>query len=108
MRRHALVTHIRMPTVDRDARVAVRRLHHPVPARRRLAVTFLAGQEPEAVERRHADRLRRMGVATYAGFDWAERILRSGDIDLALISYWEPASRLIPVVRQHSPPPGSS
>jgi glycosyltransferase involved in cell wall biosynthesis len=103
MRRHALVTHIRMPTVDRDAgsQLVDYTIRFLLDAGWR--VTFLAGQEPEAVERRHADRLRRMGVETYAGFAWAERILRSADIDLALISYWEPASRLIPVVRQHSP-----
>ena len=113
MRRHALVTRIRMPTVDRDAGS----LFVDYTIRFLLAagwrVTFLAGQEPEAVERRHADRLRRMGVETYAGFDWAERILTSADIDLAPISYWEPASRLIlwsastprhPGPRQHDRP----
>jgi glycosyltransferase involved in cell wall biosynthesis len=103
MRRHALVTHIRMPTVDRDAGS----LFVDYTVRFLLdagwRVTFLAGQEPEAVERRHADRLRRMGVDTYAGYGWAERILTSADFELALISYWEPASRLIPLVRRHSP-----
>jgi glycosyltransferase involved in cell wall biosynthesis len=103
MRRHALVTHIRMPTVDRDAGSLFVDYTIRFLLDAGWRVTFLAGQEPEAVERRHADRLRHMGVATYAGYDWAERILRAGDIDLALISYWEPASRLIPVVRQHSP-----
>jgi glycosyltransferase involved in cell wall biosynthesis len=102
-RQHALVTHIRMPTVDRDAgsQFVDYTVRFLVDAGWR--VTFLADQEPETAERRHADRLRRMGVATYAGFGWAERILRSADIDLALISYWGPASRLIPVVRRHSP-----
>ncbi len=33
-----------------------------------------------------------MGVATYAGFGWAERMLRSSDFDLALIAFWEPAA----------------
>jgi glycosyltransferase involved in cell wall biosynthesis len=103
MRRHALVTHIRMPTVDRDAGSLFVDYTIRFLLDAGWRVTFLAGQAPEAVERRHADRLRRMGVETYAGFDWAERILTSADIDLALISYWEPASRLIPVVRQHSP-----
>jgi GT2 family glycosyltransferase/glycosyltransferase involved in cell wall biosynthesis len=103
MRRHALVTHIRMPTVDRDAGSLFVDYTIRFLLDAGWRVTFLAGQKPEAVERRHADRLRRMGVATYAGYDWAERILTSADIDLALISYWEPASRLIPVVRRVSP-----
>jgi glycosyltransferase involved in cell wall biosynthesis len=103
MRRHALVTHIRMPTVDRDAGSLFVDYTIRFLLDAGWRVTFLADQEPEAVERRHADRLRRMGVETYAGNGWAERILTSADIDLALISYWEPASRLIPVVRRHSP-----
>jgi len=102
-RRHALVTHIRMPTVDRDAgsQFVDYTIRFLLDAGWR--VTFLADEEPETAERRHADRLRHLGVETYAGFGWAERILRSADIDLALISYWEPASRLIPLVRRHSP-----
>jgi glycosyltransferase involved in cell wall biosynthesis len=102
-RRHALVTHIRMPTVDRDAGSGF--VDHTI---RFLLdagwrVTFYTEQEPGLVERRHAERLRRMGVATYAGADWAERILRSATFDLALISYWGPASRLVPLVRRFSP-----
>jgi glycosyltransferase involved in cell wall biosynthesis len=102
-RRHALVTHIRMPTVDRDAgsQFVDYTVRFLVDAGWR--VTFFTDQEPEAVEQRHAERLRRMGVPAYAGFRWAERLLRSASFDLALISYWEPASRLIPVVRRHSP-----
>jgi glycosyltransferase involved in cell wall biosynthesis len=102
-RRHALVTHIRMPTVDRDAgsQFVDYTIRFLLGAGWR--VTFLADEEPETAERRHADRLRHLGVETYAGFGWADRILRSADIDLALISYWEPASRLIPLVRRHSP-----
>jgi glycosyltransferase involved in cell wall biosynthesis len=102
-RRHALVTHIRMPTVDRDAgsQFVDYTIRFLLDAGWR--VTFLADEEPETVERRHADRLRHQGVETYAGFGGAERILCSADIDLALISYWEPASRLIPLVRRHSP-----
>jgi glycosyltransferase involved in cell wall biosynthesis len=102
-RRHALVTHIRMPTVDRDA--GSQFVDHTI---RFLLdggwrVTFFTDEAPERIERRHAERLRRMGVPAYAGFEWAERILRSASFDLALISYWEPASRLIPLVRRLSP-----
>jgi glycosyltransferase involved in cell wall biosynthesis len=103
MSRHALVTHIRMPTVDRDAgsQFVDHTIRFLLDAGWR--VTFFTDEAPETVERRHAERLRRMGVATYAGFEWAERILRSASFDLALISYWEPASRLIPLVRRLSP-----
>jgi glycosyltransferase involved in cell wall biosynthesis len=102
-RRHALVTHIRMPTVDRDA--GSQFVDHTI---RFLLdggwrVTFFTDEQPETVERRHAERLRRMGVATYAGVEWAEPVLRSASFDLALVSYWEPASRLIPLVRRFSP-----
>ena len=102
-RRHALVTHIRMPAVDRDAGSQL--VDHTI---RFLLdggwrVTFLAKEEPDVAERRHADRLRRMGVPAYAGFAWAERLLRSASFDLALISYWEPAAALVPLVRRLSP-----
>jgi glycosyltransferase involved in cell wall biosynthesis len=102
-RRHALVTHIRMPTVDRDAgsQFVDHTIRFLLDAGWR--VTFFTDQEPEAVERRHAERLRRMGVAAYAGAGWAERLLRSASLDLALISYWGPASELIPLVRRLSP-----
>jgi glycosyltransferase involved in cell wall biosynthesis len=102
-RPHALVTHIRMPTVDRDAgsQFVDHTIRFLLDAGWR--VTFFTDEAPERIEKRHAQRLRRMGVATYAGFEWAERILRSATFDLALISYWEPASRLIPLVRRLSP-----
>jgi glycosyltransferase involved in cell wall biosynthesis len=102
-RRHALVTHIRMPAVDRDAGSQL--VDHTI---RFLLdggwrVTFVAKEEPGVAERRHADRLRRMGVPAYAGFGWVERLLRSATFDLALISYWEPAASLVPLVRRLSP-----
>ena len=82
MRRHALVTHIRMPTVDRDAgslfvdytiRFLLAAGWRDVPRRPGARGGRAAPRRPAAPP----------GVATYAGFDWAERILRSGDIDLA-------------------------
>jgi glycosyltransferase involved in cell wall biosynthesis len=102
-RPHALVTHIRMPAFDRDAGSQL--VDHTI---RFLLdsgwrVTFLAKEEPRVAERRHADRLRRMGVPAYAGFGWAEGLLRSASFDLALISYWEPAATLLPLVRRLSP-----
>jgi glycosyltransferase involved in cell wall biosynthesis len=102
-RRHALVTHIRMPAVDRDAgsQLVDHTIRFLLDAGWR--VTFVAKEEPGVAERRHADRLRRMGVPAYAGFGWVERLLRSASFDLALISYWEPAALLVPLVRRHSP-----
>jgi glycosyltransferase involved in cell wall biosynthesis len=102
-RRHALVTHIRMPAVDRDAGSQL--VDHTI--RFLLGggwrVTFIAKEEPDVAERRHGERLRRMGVPAYAGFGWAERLLTSARFDLALISYWEPAATLVPLVRRLSP-----
>jgi glycosyltransferase involved in cell wall biosynthesis len=67
------------------------------------SVTFLAREEEGEAEERHAQRLRNLGVATYAGFGWAERLLRSNHFDLALIAFWDPASALLPLIREHSP-----
>jgi glycosyltransferase involved in cell wall biosynthesis len=102
-RRHALVTHIRMPAVDRDAgsQLVDHTIRFLLDAGWR--VTFVAKEEPGVAERRHADRLRRLGVPAYAGFAWVERLLRSASFDLALISYWEPAAALVPLVRRLSP-----
>ena len=102
-RRHALVTHIRMPAVDRDAgsQLVDHTIRFLLDAGWR--VTFLCKEEPDVAERRHADRLRGIGVPTYAGHGWAERLLRSNSFDLALISYWEPAAALMPLVRRLSP-----
>jgi glycosyltransferase involved in cell wall biosynthesis len=102
-RPHALVTHIRMPAFDRDAgsQLVDHTIRFLLDAGWR--VTFLAKEEPDVAERRHADRLRRMGVPVYAGFGWAEKVLRSTSFDLALISYWGPAETLVPLVRRFSP-----
>ena len=37
-----------------------------------------------------------MGVATHAGFDGLERLLRSNDFDLAVVNFWELAAELLP------------
>jgi glycosyltransferase involved in cell wall biosynthesis len=101
--RHALVTHIRMPAVDRDAgsQLVEHTIRFLLEAGWR--VSFLSREEAGVAERRHADRLRRMGVPAYTGHGWAERLLRSNSFDLALISYWEPAATLLPLVRRLSP-----
>ena len=102
-RRRALVVHTRMPAFDRDSGsqdidTSIRYLLDAG-----WLVTFLAREEEGEAEERHARRLRDLGVATYAGFGWADRLLRSNDFDLALIAFWEPASALLPLIREHSP-----
>ena len=102
-RRRALVVHTRMPAFDRDSGSqdidnSIRFLLDAG-----WQVTFLAREDQGVAEERHAQRLRNLGVATYAGFDWAERLLRSNSFDLALIAFWELGERLIPLIRKHSP-----
>ncbi|MBW8809702.1 MAG: glycosyltransferase, partial [Lysobacter sp.] len=101
MKRRALVAHMRMPETDRD------RGSGRVDAMIRFlldagwAVTFLSAEE--AADPRHAARLRQLGVATYAGHDAAVEVIRHGDFDLALISFWNVGAALLPLLREHSP-----
>jgi GT2 family glycosyltransferase/glycosyltransferase involved in cell wall biosynthesis len=100
-RRRVLVVHTRMPAFDRDS--GSQDIDNTVQFLLRAGwqVTFLAREEH--AEERHARRLRQMGVATHSGFGTAERILRSGGFDLALIAFWEPAAELLPLIRKVSP-----
>jgi glycosyltransferase involved in cell wall biosynthesis len=92
---------MRMPEIDRD------RGSGRVDAMIRFlladgwAVTFLSDEE--AADPRHVARLRQLGVAVHAGPAAAEDLVRDGDFDLALISFWKVAARLLPVLREHSP-----
>ncbi|MGN6608330.1 MAG: glycosyltransferase [Jatrophihabitans sp.] len=101
MRRRALVAHMRMPEIDRD------RGSGRVDAMIRFlladgwAVTFLSNEE--AADPRHVARLRQLGVAVYAGPGVAPEVVRDGDFDLALISFWKVAAGLVPILREHSP-----
>jgi GT2 family glycosyltransferase/glycosyltransferase involved in cell wall biosynthesis len=65
------------------------------------SVTFLA--EGRAGDGWHAQRLRELGVATFAGYEHAQSVVARGRFDLAVIAFWEPAERLIPVLRTESP-----
>jgi GT2 family glycosyltransferase/glycosyltransferase involved in cell wall biosynthesis len=67
------------------------------------SVTFLAREEEGTAEERHANRLRQLGVATYAGLGWLEPLARSGAFDLAVVAFWELAAAALPVLRRHSP-----
>ena len=66
-------------------------------------VTFVAREESDVAEERHARRLRQMGVATHTGFTGIDRLLRSNDFDLAVIAFWELAAKLLPLLHEHSP-----
>jgi len=101
MKRRVLVAHMRMPETDRD------RGSGRVDAMIRFlldagwAVSFLSAEE--AGDPRHAARLRQLGVATYAGHEAAVEVIRHGDFDLALVSFWNVAAKLLPLLREHSP-----
>jgi glycosyltransferase involved in cell wall biosynthesis len=101
MKPRVLVAHLRMPETDRD------RGSGRVDAMIRFlidagwAVTFLAAED--GPDPRHAARLRQLGVAAHAGPDTAVDVVRDGDFDLALVSFWEVAATLIPILREHSP-----
>jgi len=101
--RRALVVHTRMPAFDRDS--GSQDIDNTVQFLLRCGwrVTFLSREAQGVAEERHAHRLRQMGVATYAGFVNAEKLLRSNSFDLALIAFWEPAAELLPKVRALSP-----
>ena len=102
-RRRALVVHTRMPAPDRDS--GSQDVDNAIQFLLRAGwkVTFLAREEREVTEERHAQRLRSLGVATHNGFSCIERLLRSNRFDLALIAFWEPASELLPLLRSHAP-----
>jgi glycosyltransferase involved in cell wall biosynthesis len=101
MMRHALVSSIRLPTFDRDygaqnVDLLVRFLLDDG-----WRVTFLAADDDADLW--HAQRLRQLGVATFVGLDDAAAVISSGAFDLALLAYWEPAARLLPLLAEHSP-----
>lgn len=103
MARSALVVHTRMPAFDRDS--GSQDIDNTI---RWLlddgwTVTFLSREPEGEAEHRHADRLRQMGVATFAGFDWAPKLLRSYQFDLAMIAFFEVAEELLPLVHEYSP-----
>lgn len=99
-RKRALVASIRLPAFDRDygsheVDMAVRYL-----LENGWSVTFLAEDEAEDW---HAERLRQQGVATYCGFDHAADVIAAGGFDLALLAFWKPATKLLPLIRRTSP-----
>ncbi|MDW3220223.1 MAG: glycosyltransferase [Acidimicrobiales bacterium] len=101
--RHALVVHTRMPAFDRDSGSqdidnTVRWL-----VEQGWQVTFLCRETEAEAEDRHANRLRQMGVAAFAGLDWLPKLLRSYEFDLAIVAFWEVAAAVTPVIHEYSP-----
>jgi glycosyltransferase involved in cell wall biosynthesis len=101
-RRNALVVHTRMPAFDRDS--GSQDIDNTI--RWLLAdgwsVTFLSREDEDEAEQRHAERLRHMGVATFAGFEWAPKLLRSYRFDLAIVAFWEVADEIVPLLHEYS------
>jgi glycosyltransferase involved in cell wall biosynthesis len=99
--KRALVSQTRMPETDRDS--GSRQIDWFI--RWLLAdgwsVTFVASEEN--CDMRHAHRLRQIGVATFAGYGEIEEIVKAGDFDIALLAFWQQASKVLPVLREHSP-----
>ncbi|MEQ8841476.1 MAG: glycosyltransferase [Acidimicrobiales bacterium] len=103
MARHALVVHTRMPAFDRDS--GSQDIDNII--KWLLAdgwrVTFLSREAEDEAESRHAERLRQLGVATFAGFDWAPKLLRSSRFDLSVIAFFEVAEAILPMLHEYSP-----
>jgi GT2 family glycosyltransferase/glycosyltransferase involved in cell wall biosynthesis len=100
MRRLALVSQTRVPEIDRDR--GSQRVDECV---RWLldggwSVSFLAAESDG--DAHHAHRLRQLGVATYIGYEHAPALLAAAEFDLALLAFWQPASRLLPLIRDAS------
>ncbi len=101
MKRSALVSQPRVPEPDRD------RGSERVDTLMRFllddgwSVTFLAADETP--DPRHTRRLRQLGIPTFAGYANAPDIVAAGQFDLALLAFWQPASRLMPILREQSP-----
>ena len=100
-RRRVLVSQTRFPEIDRDTGSQRVDMFIRWLLERDWEVTFLATESDG--EARHAHRLRQLGIPTYVGCDEAEGIVAAAKFDLALLAFWEPASRLLPILRAVSP-----
>ncbi len=99
--KRALVSQTRMPEIDRDRGSQRVDLFIRWLLEDGWSVTFVASEQD--CDDRHAHRLRQQGVATFAGYEGVEDLVAAGDIELALLAFWEPASQLLPVLREVSP-----
>jgi len=101
MKKRVLVSQNRVPEIDRDCGSQRVDLYIKWLLEEGWSVTFVAYEE--CGDHRHVQRLRQQGVATFLGFNEADRIAAAGDFDLALLAFWKPASTLLPVLRATSP-----
>lgn len=99
--RRALVSQTRVPEIDRDSGSQRIDLYIRWLLEQGWQVTFVSSETD--VYSRHCRRLRREGVATFVGYDELEAVARAADFDLALLGFWEPASRAMEVLRRASP-----
>ena len=99
--RRALVSQTRVPEIDRDSGSQQVDLYIRWLQEAGWSVTFLASERDG--EESHARRLRQLGVPTFIGYERAEEVLTAGNFDLAVLAFWEPASRLLPIIRRTSP-----
>jgi glycosyltransferase involved in cell wall biosynthesis len=100
-RRRVLVSQPRFPEIDRDTGSQRVDLFMRWLLERDWDVTFLATEEDS--EPRHRRRLNQLGIPTYVGTHEAKAIVSAAKFDLALIAFWSPASRLLPILRTISP-----
>jgi GT2 family glycosyltransferase/glycosyltransferase involved in cell wall biosynthesis len=100
-RPRALVSQTRVPEIDRDSGSQQVDLYVRWLLDAGWSVTFVACEHDG--EESHARRLRQLGVPTFVGYEGAEELLAVGEFDLAVLAFWEPASRLLPVIRRASP-----
>jgi glycosyltransferase involved in cell wall biosynthesis len=99
--RHVLVSQTRFPEIDRDTGSQRVDMFIQWLRERDWSVTFLATENDGDL--RHAHRLRQLGIPTYVGTEEAEGLAAATKFDLALLAFWHPASRLVPILRAVSP-----
>lgn len=99
--KRALICQTRVPEIDRDSGSQQVDLYLRWLTEAGWSVSFAAINSDG--EERHERRLRQSGIATYVGEDSVRELLANERFDLALLAFWEPASRLLPLLRETSP-----
>ena len=99
--RRALISQTRPPEVDRDSGSQQIDLYIRWLLDAGWSVTFMSSDTDG--DEHHAHRLRQMGVPVFIGYDQAEDVITAGGFDVAVLAFWEPASRLLPILRRASP-----
>ncbi len=101
MKARALVSQTRFPEIDRDRGSQRVDLFIQWLLEEGWSVSFVASEG--VGDPRHQHRLRQQGVATFTGYDDVEELIAAGDFELAVLAFWQPASKLLPVLRKVSP-----